>query len=168
MPTPTYTALANITLGSAASTVTFSSIPATYRDLVLITNAATTSASNNGMRLNADTGSNYSRVFMATGATPQSGSQSGVSSIQIDSAAFSGTIVGEQVAIIQIMDYSATDKHKTVLIRSNRNGANTGADGIAGRYASTSAITSINLFSITGGGISWAAGSRFDLYGIAS
>ena len=36
MPTPTYTPLATVTLGTSAASVTFSSIPATYRDLILI------------------------------------------------------------------------------------------------------------------------------------
>ena len=43
-PVSTYVALATTTLGATASSVTFSSIPATYRDLVLVTNAQTTTA----------------------------------------------------------------------------------------------------------------------------
>jgi hypothetical protein len=39
MPTSTYVALATTTLGATAASVTFSSIPATYRDLLLV-NAA--------------------------------------------------------------------------------------------------------------------------------
>jgi hypothetical protein len=61
------------------------------------------------------------------------------------------------------MDYSATDKHKTVLVRSNA--ASTGVEAIAQRWASTAAITSILVFPSTG---SWAAGGTFSLYGIVA
>jgi hypothetical protein len=168
MPTPTYDLIASTTLAASSAEVVFGSLPQTYRDLILVTNAATSSSSNNGIRFNGDTGSNYTRVFMAGGGSAASGTGGGGTSIQIDYFGFTGTTLGEQVCLINLMDYSATNKHKTILIRNNRNGANTGAEAIAGRWASTSAITSINLFSITGGGITWAAGSTFNLYGVIS
>jgi hypothetical protein len=43
MPTQTYVALASETLATSASSVTFAGIPATYRDLVLIVFAGTSS-----------------------------------------------------------------------------------------------------------------------------
>jgi hypothetical protein len=61
------------------------------------------------------------------------------------------------------MDYSATDKHKTVLSRAN-NAAN-GVTAIAGRWASTSAITSIVL---TFQSSSLATGSTVALYGVSA
>ena len=68
------------------------------------------------------------------------------------------TVAAGQVNITQIMDYSATDKHKTALARAN-NAAN-GVAAVAAIYRSTSAITSITF--INGGN----AGSRYDLYGV--
>jgi hypothetical protein len=64
-------------------------------------------------------------------------------------------------AIIQIMDYSATDKHTTVLVRNGT--ASRGVEMVTGRYASTSAITTVLLFPSTG---SFDIGSTFSLYGI--
>jgi hypothetical protein len=64
-------------------------------------------------------------------------------------------------AILQIMDYSATDKHKTSLLRSNIPGASTIAN--AARWPETTAINSVNLF--TSGG-TMNAGATFDLYGV--
>jgi hypothetical protein len=65
--------------------------------------------------------------------------------------------------ITQIMDYSATDKHKTSLIRGNDAGAEVIAH--AQRWASTSAVTSVRAL-ITAN--NFASGSTFSLYGIAS
>jgi hypothetical protein len=63
--------------------------------------------------------------------------------------------------VIQIMDYSATDKHKTALSRSNNAGVVVSAH--AGRWANTSAVTSINIEAI---GLLYQSGSTFSLYGV--
>ncbi|NBQ97859.1 MAG: hypothetical protein EBU12_06490, partial [Microbacteriaceae bacterium] len=57
----TYSQIASTTLGSAASSVTFSSIAATYTDLVIVVQAAVTAGSIAlRMQFNSDTGTNYS------------------------------------------------------------------------------------------------------------
>jgi len=63
--TGTYTLINSSTLTSATANVTFSSIPATYTDLLLIINAQSVQATtydNVIIQFNADTGSNYSRT----------------------------------------------------------------------------------------------------------
>ena len=167
----TYVALANITLGSSASSVTFSSIPATYRDLVIAANAqdpvSGTTFSNIGLQFNSDTGSNYNWLDMyGDGSSAVSQVQSNVTGILAGYMSSQNNIFSAH--IFQIMDYSATDKHKTVLVRSNlgTRSPNTTqlAQATAGRWANTSAITSIRL----SGGTSFKAGSTFALYGIQS
>jgi hypothetical protein len=61
----TYEPIASQTLGSAVSSVTFSSIPQNYTDLILVVNYGI-SANNFGARIrfNGDTGSNYSDSFI--------------------------------------------------------------------------------------------------------
>jgi hypothetical protein len=165
MPTPTYTALANITLGSSASSVSFSSIPATYRDLVLV--AVTTVTNSSGdlqVRINNDTGSNYSTVQMGG-----QGSGSGFSATYTFAGILPSNNVGESTTIptnfqLAFMDYSATNKHKTVLTRTNNAGLGTQAQ--ANRWANTNAITSIQCAVRTAG--QFSSGSTFALYGIAS
>ena len=57
----TYTPIATTTLGSAASSVTFSSISGSYTDLILITNpSSATTDQSIYVQFNADTGTNYS------------------------------------------------------------------------------------------------------------
>ena len=169
MATPTYTALATTTLSSAASSVTFSSIPTSgYRDLVLIGNARTTTTNARGYEIcgfqfNSDTGSNYSRVRMRfNGSTAASDSGTG-GNLEfegiIDQSTASGTF---NMVKLQVLDYSAIDKHKSVLYGGNNQSGQTGS--YAGRWANTAAVTSIKFFTIQGG--TFDAGSTFSLYGI--
>jgi peptide methionine sulfoxide reductase MsrA len=163
MPTPTFTPLANITLGSSALTVTFSSIPATYRDLVLVYNTTSSTAAYATMRLNGDTGTNYPFVIMYANDNAQS------TSTVVEDRFYESWLTmlpsSRAMAITNIMDYSATDKHKNVLTRFSLT-SNTGSfqttTASTGRWTNTSAITSITL------GSSWNSGSTFALYGIVS
>jgi hypothetical protein len=79
MPTPTYTPLATVTLASTASSVTFSSIPATYRDLVVVHNnfGTVNNDANSNFRFNGDSGSNYSRVYAFWSGSIVSGAATG-------------------------------------------------------------------------------------------
>ena len=158
MPTPTYVSLATITLTATDSEIIFSSIPATYRDLIVVaagTNAADTQVY---VRFNGDSGSNYSRVGMeGNGSSASSFSGSGT---EIRGLFGSAT---QHNNILQIMDYTATDKHKTALGRRNIASGSTVA--VAGRWANTSAITSVTLIAASQ---AWQVGSTFSLYGIAS
>jgi hypothetical protein len=157
MPTATYIALANYTVtGSAVNSVTFSSIPATYRDLVLVFSGALSADSPVYLTYNADT-NGYTRISMSgdgSAASSNSGSDGRVVELGDTQSNF----------IAHIMDYSATDKHKTVLTRSNDASRITYAG--ASRWASTNAITSILIDPDTTTQI--AVGSTLSLYGIVS
>jgi hypothetical protein len=168
MPTPTYTPLATVTLASAAASVTFSSIPATYRDLILVVaNLSATAANTLYARLNGDTGSNYSFVI----ATGSSGGAQSVSSASNSNGLFMGAaqqglpITSPSQAILQIMDYSATDKHKTALGRYGSTGQSE-VDMSATRWANTAAVTSL-LVRIAPSG-SFNSGVSLSLYGVIS
>jgi len=166
MPTPTYVPLANVTLASATASVTLSSIPATYRDLVLtITGTSTTGAIGPRIRLNSDSGSNYFHVVMSgNGSTTVSAAFTETYLALGYNAAFT-TGTGFN-SILQFMDYSATDKHKTILVRAgNADTGSPGTDAEAFRWANTAIITSL---AVTPSSSTFAAGSTFNLYGIAS
>ena len=163
MPTPTYDLIASNVLSSSASSVTFSSIPATYRDLVLVIEATRLSGTDFAyLRFNGDTGANYSNVAM-TGDGSTDYSQSGSGSDQGRFAILGNT--SKNLAIISIMDYSATDKHKTFLTRSNDGATANGVWAFVSRWANTAAINSI---VIDEGTSSFTSGSTFYLYGIVS
>jgi hypothetical protein len=162
MPTATYIPLANITLGSTAATVTFSSIPSTFRDLVLVINGTLVSSVGGDLTaiLNSDTGGNYSRVFMGG----DTGSAFSYKFTGETTLRFGYMGDGQHLSITNFMDYSATDKHKTVLSRSNN--SNGAVFAWASRWANNSAITSMILDTTSAN--SFTSGSNFALYGIAS
>lgn len=163
MPTPTYTPLANSTLSSAASTVTFSSIPNTYRDLILVISALGSTTVSGRIRFNNDSGSNYHYLTIAgNGSTASRGYNQGLTSIYASDIATAST-TNRLNLTVDILDSSATDKHKIVLSKSASSAV--AVEGVVARWASTSAVTSIAIFPSTG---QWASGSTFALYGIAS
>ncbi len=171
MPTTTYVPLGTITLASAASEVVFASIPASlngqsFRDLVLVANAKSTRTAfdQDGLfvRLNNDS-SNGSRVTMLGRGSNETLSDT-ASSI---TSPLGGNAANTMPIIIQVMDYTQTDKQKAVLIRANSNAPSVSSvvAAVAGRWASTAAVTSITL--VTESGSTFASGSVFSMFGIA-
>jgi hypothetical protein len=157
MPTPTYTPLATVTLATTATSLTFSSIPSTYRDLVIVVDGTDAAFTNVVLRFNGDSGSNYSNVLMRPGVPPATASEAFT-----DNLGYVGQLgTSRGNTIIQIMDYSATDKHKTALGRGNV--ASTSLGAFVTRWANTSAITSVLVQGST-----FQTGTTVNLYGIAS
>lgn len=151
------TALASITLQEASASVSFSGIPQNYRDLVLVFNGTTAIADGVGSRFNGDSGANYSAVRMfgnASGAL--SDSFSGFTRI----LQTGGDTNLPTIFVSQIIDYSATNKHKTALTRNSI--TNNNVNAIAARWANTEAVTSVTVFSP---GSTISAGSSISLYG---
>lgn len=156
------TALATITLQAARADVTFSGIPTTYRDLILSVSGEPTAGGGGvfRIRVNGDSASNYS-IITAEGSA--NGAQSGtLTTTQFNLSFHRSTVIDGffNPHVIQFVDYGATDKHKTVLVRANAH--SNGVIMTAGRWASTSAISSITVFPESG---SWDIGSTFSLYG---
>lgn len=164
MPTNTYTPLATITLTGTDSEVVFASIPQSYRDLIVVCKWGLTGSAESigGFRLNgATTGYTNVSITADSGGTPASDVRTSDNLSFVWRVGNDGSI--NATTIIQIMDYSATDKHKTSLTRNNSL-ANSFVTAIAGRWASTEAVTSVALRPWSGGNI--ATGSTFSLYGV--
>lgn len=160
MPTPTYTPLANLTLGAAASSVTFSSISQAYRDLVVVVAGNGTTTFQVNVTLNNDTGANYTQVHMRGSAGAFSSSTT-VSSAPLAPVADPTTSPG--MYFINLLDYSATDKHKILLSQGM---ASVGpANMVSTRWANTAAVTTLKLQTASS---TFAAGCSFALYAIAS
>jgi hypothetical protein len=167
MPTPTYDLIASNVLGSNATSVTFSSldtIAASYRDLIVVQSARVVTTSDSfRIRINGDTGTNYNAVRMrgdGSAASSNSASSAAGPVYMTQSDTLSSTT--RDVSIIHFFDFSQTNKHKTFLARIDNSALSTNAG--AYRWASTSAITSIELTSND----TFQSGSSFYLYGIVS
>tara|TARA_R110001606_G_scaffold134770_2_gene271420 strand:- start:128 stop:598 length:471 start_codon:yes stop_codon:yes gene_type:complete len=152
----TYTLIDSVTLGSSAASVTFSGIDQSYGDLIISVDASNSGIEDFLMTLNSDTtNANYRNVRMrGNGSTTYSNSQTNrqIATIFTDPS----------YAQIQLMDYSATDKHTSALARSGL--ASSQVWAYAWRWANTAAVTSIQLSPGAG---TLNTGSTFFLYGIA-
>ena len=158
----TYVPLATQTLGSAVASVTFSSIPATYTDLVLVYTGVIASGGEVGLslRFNGDSGANYSKTdIVGSGAAATSARDSNYTEANIGLA----SSTTQANSIFHIMNYSNATTYKTALGRGNNTGGYVRAG--VGLWRSTAAITSITL--IAGGLVNFNIGSTFTLYGIS-
>jgi len=161
----TYTPIATNTLGSAANSVTFSSISGSYTDLFLVCNFGTSGVTNAGMRLNGDSGTNYSLTYLeGNGTSATSGRATNDTRINFTSASWYASTGFANIIIVNFMNYANTTTYKTML---NRNGASDrGTMAGVGLWRNTAAITSIQVY--VDASITFPAGSNFTLYGIAS
>jgi hypothetical protein len=160
----TYIAIATQTLGSSATSVTFSSIPGTYTDLIIVTSALSPGGGNNSrgyrFELNSDTATNYSQTWLANGTSSRESSQTRGRIGGISETANDVTTV-----LTTFLNYSNTTTYKTVLSKSSNLNTNNDTNVFAGvsLWRSTSAITSIRLFS---GANIFGTGTTATLYGI--
>jgi hypothetical protein len=166
MPTPTYDLIASTTLAASTSEVIFGSLPQTYRDFVVVFNGGVVGTSNVNIfvSFNGDTtNSNFSAVQMSgTGGVTDGTSIPSQLTRLLNYYGFPAENLNTNI-ITQVMDFSATDKHKTYLSRANN--TDNGVTALAGRWANTSAITTVAISSQTG---FMRTGTTISLYGIAS
>jgi hypothetical protein len=156
----TYSTIATTTLGSAASSYTFSSIPSTYTDLVLVFGGSVSAFGNLRIQVNSDTGSNYSWTRVL-GDGSSASSDRGSNSTFINIAILDTNAIGS--SIVQLQNYSNTTTNKTVLTRGNASTSYVSAN--VGLWRSTSAINSVTVLTSTG---NINSGTVVTLYGITA
>jgi hypothetical protein len=166
----TYTLIASNTLSSSAASVTFSSIPGTYTDLVFRFSArhdgATTSPLTTRVTLNGTT-TNYSDTRLlgeSTGAS--SGRSTGLAYLNFNGGIVPGGATSNTFSNAEIYIPSYTvSQNKTVSYETGcENNSTLALNGaIAGLWSNTATITSIAFAIATG---NFVSGSSFFLYGI--
>lgn len=170
-PTPVTSSFDSIATQSLSgvSTITFSSIPSTYKSLQLriINNDGAGYSSN--IRVNSDTGSNYAwhRLMTFDSAGTQTVNASGSDSTTVIPFNRANGSIADQfdVGIVDIIDYASTSKYKTVRIIEGLNSNGAGESNVSlrsGLWMSTTAINSITFLSSG----TFVAGSSIALYGI--
>jgi hypothetical protein len=163
MATNTYTVIDTKTIAVAASSISFTSIPQTYTDLVLVSNFGTSVTTQTiEMRVNGDTSgsTNYSWTWISGNGSVTTSTR-GSNDNRIPVGFIGPTTTINANSIIQIMNYANTTTNKTILGRLNTSDRLLVAD--VGLYRSTNAISSIQFY--TQGG-NFNVGSTFSLYGI--
>lgn len=160
----TYTPLARTALTTSSATVTFSSIPQTYTDLVVSINiAGLTAQETPKMYFNGDTSALYSTTFLdGNGSSVLSNRVTAQGSFYGIGAYNSGNPTGVSSILVNINNYSNTTNNKTMLARNA--GGTLSTTLTVGLYRSTSAVSSISF--IVHGGNSYLPGTTFTLYGI--
>lgn len=163
MPTKTYKPIASTTLGSNVASYTFSSIPSTYTDLVLICNWKNSVGAGywGQLQFNGDTGSNYSTTVLDGNGSITSSYRYTNDSVGVR---IGGTTTSNNnPSIVNIINYANTTTFKTQISRYSDSSRTTQA--LAGLWRSTAAINSIKI-RIEDQTANIVAGSTFTLYGI--
>lgn len=152
------TAIGSITLQASSSSVIFSSIPNSYRDLIFIVDGNVTGSLTTQLRFNSDGGSNYLHVSAASDNANNRYSVSGTTTF-INAAPDFGTNTRFNQHYY-IFDYAQTDKHKAVGVKHGL--GDLSPNMVAARWASSAAINTIELSSSAN---AFAVGTRVSLYG---
>jgi hypothetical protein len=166
-----YESIASTTVGSGGSaSVTFSSIAGTYSHLQVRFLGRDNRASTQDtllVRFNSDSSSNYRiHYLLGDGSTASAGgfASTGIEVYRIAAASSGTSVFG--AGVIDILDYTSTNKNKTTrsLAGLDRNGSGELALGSGLWYATPAAITSITLLPTNG--TLFSEYSSFALYGI--
>ena len=173
----TYTLIASQTLGTTAASVTFSSIPSTYTDLVLKWSARSDANSGSGIdtisiKYNGVSGTSYSRTGLrgnGGGGVAASSSQTSSGYFQLgqaqdDSSATANTFSSGE---IYIPSYTASQNKPVNAFYAQENNISTAYLWTqALLFSDTSVVSSILVQSGTLGNSNFVSGSSFYLYGI--
>jgi hypothetical protein len=168
----TYTLISSNVLASSAASVTFSSIPATFTDLVLRWSARTDASGSQYdsiyMKFNGNS-ANYSRTTLrgngAAAASQQASSQT-EANILISASAPTGTSNTFSNVEIFIPSYTASQNKPFSSFSAQENNTTTAfLFANANLWSNTAAITSIALTPEIGP--NFVSGSSFYLYGIS-
>ena len=167
----TYTLISSQVLTSGAATVTFSSIPQTYTDLVLKISLRNDSVGVTFSSLLYNLNNNYSSVYsrtylMGSGAAASSARQSAVAQISLQNGYNGPSSTASTYGNLEIYIPSYTTSQNKPISNFNvveNNAATAYINVTAGLFSSTSPITQI-IFAPSGD--NFVATSSFYLYGI--
>lgn len=163
----TYVAIATVTVGSGgASSMDFTSIPATYTDLVLMVSTRSSTAEDSfGLQFNGDTGNNYSyRNVQGDGTNAQSfnGTVARIYRGRQPESGYTANTFGNST--FYIPNYAGSNNKSVSLDTVNENNATLARASLsAAIWSNTAAITSIKVLPDSGSFVQYSTAT---LYGI--
>jgi hypothetical protein len=169
----TYEPIATSTLGSAAATISFTSIPSTYTDLVIVVYANATASNHLYARWgngSYDSGTNYSNTGMfARSTTNDYGSANNTNTVWARLSPYTYSVPNATstfgTTLVSLQNYSNTTTYKTALSRIAGIGANdyAGTEAAINLWRNTAAINQIQFLLPTG---SFNTGTTITIYGV--
>jgi hypothetical protein len=166
-----FESIATLSGTGSSATISFSSIPSTYKHLQLRYNArcASGAITDHYIRLNGDTGSNYARhwIFALDSGGPY------VSAASTTTPPSMGYIQGYDTnpttaGIVDIIDYQSTSKNKTIRYMTGGVEQQTSSQGALtiGSALWMNNTNAINQIELVLASSNWSSSSTFSLYGI--
>ena len=176
--TNSYESIQTVTLGSSASSISFTSIPSTYKHLQIRlmgqSDRATVARDGLRMRLNSDTGSNYAWHWLqgdgsSASATATTSTDKIITGEVCTTAGPGGVTFA--AGVIDLLDYTSTSKNKTVrfLVGDETNGVIAGTPNplTFGSGVWLNSGTAVSTITFTpNNGTNFTTNTRFALYGI--
>lgn len=167
----TYEPIVTTTFTTTTPSVTFSSLPATYNDLVIVGQGKAQNGSSTlvdvGVRFNGDTGSNYSTIKLVS-LNYAAGTVYSAINITEAQTYMDANNTNDSLGSgfkIDLFDYNTTYSYKNYLNRAScMTQTDKGVFITASTWKNAAAITSITLFPTTGNG--FYSGTHIALYGI--
>jgi hypothetical protein len=171
-----FDSIATVSVGAGGtSTINFSSIPQNYTHLqvrwISRGDRSDNEYDNIALRINSDTGTNYSNQYIAGTSSIYSDTYITQNNVKVGYTASNKTAVISSshfsAGIMDIFDYTTTNKVKTFRTFTGIDFNNGGFVVVAsGLWNSTAAISTLTFYPVTPGGYSWLQNSHFALYGI--
>jgi hypothetical protein len=156
----TNTPIYSTTLSATATSVTFSNIPSTFTDLVLVVNGSFSGTDYLNLQFNGDTTTSYSDLpFRGNGSAASAGAASSRAFIWTNTEASANS---RFMCRSNIQNYANPNINKSVLSRGD---STTGYVAVnIGTWRKTEPITSIRVYGLSGN--NFTVGSTFTIYGI--
>jgi hypothetical protein len=162
---PSFESIATAIGNGSSGTITFSSIPSTYKHLQIRLQVLASGGGGQSIRFNSDTGNNYARHSIGgNGASVFASATTSTNMIFVGDDSGSTNL---STMIVDIYDYASTAKNKTVRSRFGRdiNGSGGSLYLYSGVWLNTGAITSLSLGQANFSG-TFDTGTIASLYGI--
>lgn len=164
----TYEPIASTTLASPATSISLTSIPATYTDLrVVFYFKYETTASATSVRFNSDSGANYGYTYLYTPGSSLGTSTSGSGSRILLDAVSAASTTYFSLWEADIFNYTSS-ANKSILDKYNKNVNTNDGTSVLSRHArvwtNSAAITSIAFARFDGN--SFATGTKATVWGI--
>lgn len=158
-----FESIATATGTGLSGTITFSSIPSTYKSLQVRVNGLLVTAGNTiNMQLNGDTGANYTRHRLyGDGSTVTADGATALGQAGLTTAG--GETLYPTAIITDLVDYASTTKNKTIRTFSGIDTNGTGrAQLLSNLWNNTAAVTSVTILSAS----FFSTSTTVSLYGI--